>query len=166
MEQAAYQSRGGEFAELRAYVLAKLLWDPECNVEEVINDFMYGYYGRSGQFVRQYFDLLHNQLTPDTHIHLGLKPEDILFSDEFVRQAEMIFDRAEGVADSEAIGSASRWPACPSCTSSVSGNLSRPNATAPTPDSAKSSSAKALRTTPNAAPNTASNSTPEMDGIE
>ncbi len=103
MEQAAYQSRGGEFAELRAYVLAKLLWDPECNVEEVINDFMYGYYGRSGQFVRQYFDLLHNQLTPDTHIHLGLKPEDILFSDEFVRQAEMIFDRAEGVADSEAI---------------------------------------------------------------
>jgi hypothetical protein len=26
MEQAADQSRGGEFAELRAYVISKLLW--------------------------------------------------------------------------------------------------------------------------------------------
>ncbi|MBC8184513.1 DUF4838 domain-containing protein [candidate division KSB1 bacterium] len=103
MEQAAYQSRGGEFAELRAYVLSKLLWNPECDVEEVINDFMYGYYGRAGQFVRQYFDLLHNRLTPETHIHLGLTPQDKLFSDEFVQQAESIFDKAEAVADNEEI---------------------------------------------------------------
>ncbi len=103
MEQAAYQSRGGEFAELRAYVISKLLWDPECNVPEVINDFMYGYYGRAGQYVRAYFDLLHNRLTPDTHIHLGLQPDDKLFSDAFVRDAEALFDKAETVADNEEI---------------------------------------------------------------
>jgi len=103
MEQAAYQSRGGEFAELRAYVIAKLLWNPECDVEQVINDFMYGYYGRSGQHVRRYFDMLHGRLTPETHIHLGLRPDDKLFSDEFVREAETIFDDAEAVADNEEI---------------------------------------------------------------
>ncbi len=103
MEQAAYQSRGGEFAELRAYVLAKLLWNPECDVDLHINDFMYGYYGRAGQFIRQYFDLLHNRLTPETHIHLGLTPQDKLFSDEFVQQAESIFDKAEAVAENEDI---------------------------------------------------------------
>jgi hypothetical protein len=103
MEQAAYQSRGGEFAELRAYLISKLLWDPECNTESVINDFMYGYYGRSGQYVRQYFDLLHNRLSNETHIHLGLRPDDILFSDQFIRQAEKIFDQAEAVADNEEI---------------------------------------------------------------
>jgi len=103
MEQAAYQSRGGEFAELRAYVIAKLLWNPDCDVERVIDDFMYGYYGRSGQHVRRYFDLLHSRLTPETHIHLGLRPDDPLFSDEFVRQAEAIFDEAEAVADTEEI---------------------------------------------------------------
>ena len=74
MEQAAYQSRGGEFAELRAYVISKILWDAGCNVDKVVDDFMYGYYGRSGQFIRAYFDLLHNQITTDTHIHLGLNP--------------------------------------------------------------------------------------------
>ena len=103
MEQAAYQSRGGEFAELRAYLLSKLLWDPECDVETVINDFVYGYYGRAGQYVRQYFDVLHGRLTPDTHIHLGLRPDDRLFSDDFVREAEAIFDEAETVADTEEI---------------------------------------------------------------
>lgn len=103
MEQAAYQSRGGEFAELRAYVLAKLLWNPDGDVEEFINDFMFGYYGRSGQHVRRYFDLLHNRLTADTHIHLGLRPDDKLFSDEFVREADAIFDRAETVADNDQV---------------------------------------------------------------
>lgn len=45
MEQSAYQSRGGEFAELRAYLISKLLWDAESNVDDVIGDFTYGYYG-------------------------------------------------------------------------------------------------------------------------
>jgi len=103
MEQAAYQSRGGEFSELRAYVISKLLWNPDCDVQQVIDDFMFGYYGRSGQYVRQYFDRLHQRLTPETHIHLGLTPDDPLFSDEFVREADAIFDRAEAVADNEAV---------------------------------------------------------------
>ncbi|MBN1350837.1 DUF4838 domain-containing protein [candidate division KSB1 bacterium] len=103
MEQAAYQSRGGEFSELRAYLISKLLWNPECDVTKVFDDFMYGYYGRSGQHICRYFDLLHNRLTPETHIHLGLKPEDKLFTDDFIREADAIFDAAETVADNEEI---------------------------------------------------------------
>lgn len=103
MEQAAYQSRGGEFAELRAYLISKLLWNPDANYRTIIDDFMYGYYGRSGQSIRQYFYLLHGQLTEDTHIHLGLRPGDPLFSDDFIRQADAIFDQAETVADTEEI---------------------------------------------------------------
>jgi len=101
MEQAAYQSRGGEFSELRSYLISKLLWNPESNTEAVINDFMYGYYGRAGKFVRQYFDLLHNRITPDTHIHLGLTPGDAIFSDDFVQQSCDLFKEAVKVADNE-----------------------------------------------------------------
>lgn len=103
MEQGAYQSRGGEFAELRAYVLARLLWNPEADVEPMVADFMHGYYGRAGQYVQAYFDRLHGQITPGTHIHLGLQPDDALFSDEFVVQAGRLFDQAETVADTEEI---------------------------------------------------------------
>ena len=103
MEQAAYQSRGGEFSELRAYLISKLLWNPECNTESVINDFMSGYYGRAGKFIRQYFDLLHNRITPNTHIHLGLTPGDTLFSDDFVQQSCDLFKEAVKVADNDEI---------------------------------------------------------------
>ncbi|MEN8191418.1 MAG: DUF4838 domain-containing protein [Bacteroidota bacterium] len=103
MEQAAYQSRGGEFAELRAYVISKLLWNAEADVDKVIDDFMYGYYGRSGQYVREYFDLLHSQITSYTHIHLGLRPDDIIFSEKFIRKADKIFDKAEIVAENAEI---------------------------------------------------------------
>ena len=103
MEQAAYQSRGGEFSELKAYLISKLLWNPECDAEAVINDFIYGYYGRAGKFVRQYFDLLHNRITPETHIHLGLTPGDLIFSDEFVQQSCLLFKEAARVADNQEI---------------------------------------------------------------
>ncbi len=103
MEQAAYQSRGGEFSELKAYLISRLLWNPDGDVEKVINDFMYGYYGRAGKFVREYFDLIQNRVTPETHIHLGLTPEDKIFSDEFVNEALEIFANAAKVADNDEV---------------------------------------------------------------
>jgi len=103
MEQAAYQGRGGEFSELRAYLLSRLLWNPDCDAEEVINDFMYGYYGRSGKLIKEYFNLLHSRITPDTHIHLGLSPDDQIFSDDFVSESYRIFEEAAKVADNEDI---------------------------------------------------------------
>ena len=103
MEQAAYQSRGGEFSELKSYLISRLLWNPDCDVERVISDFMYGYYGRSGKFIRQYFDLAQNLITPQTHIHFGLTPEDKIFSETFVNEASQIFDEALKVADNDEI---------------------------------------------------------------
>lgn len=101
MEQAAYQSRGGEFSELKAYLIAKLLWNPECNTEEVINDFMYGYYGRAGKYIQQYFNMLQGLVTPDTHIHIGLKANDKIFNDKFIDSASVLFNNAIIVAENE-----------------------------------------------------------------
>ncbi|HEX5025320.1 MAG TPA: DUF4838 domain-containing protein, partial [Agriterribacter sp.] len=103
MEQAAYQSRGGEFSEMKAYLIARLLWNPDCNVENIINDFMYGYYGRSGEYIHDYFNLLLSRITPATHIHIGLKPDDVIFSEEFVNQATKLFENAIIVADNDEI---------------------------------------------------------------
>lgn len=109
MEQAAYQSRGGEFAELRSYLISRLLWNPDCNVEDVIDDFMYGYYGRAGKYVRQYFDLLYGRITPETHMHIEtqeyerLTAEDPLFAGDFVERSLRIFEDAGKVADNDEI---------------------------------------------------------------
>lgn len=101
MEQAAYQSRGGEFSELKSYLISRLLWNPDCNTEEVIDDFIFGYYGRSGSYIRRYFDLLRSRITPETHMHIGLKPNDNIFSDGFVDQSIQLFEKAAIVAENE-----------------------------------------------------------------
>ena len=103
MEQAAYQSRGGEFSELKSYLISRLLWNPDCNTEEVIDDFMYGYYGRSGRYIRQYFDLLQSRITPETHMHIGLNPNDRIFSDDFVDKSVQLFEKAVIVAENDEV---------------------------------------------------------------
>ncbi len=103
MEQAAYQSRGGEFAELRAYLISKILWNPDCNTEEVVNDFIAGYYGRSGKYIRQYFDLLQSLVTPDNHFPYGISPQDEIYTPAFTEKAFELFQQAEKVADNEEI---------------------------------------------------------------
>lgn len=109
MEQGAYQSRGGEFAELRSYVISRLLWNPDCDVEDVIDDFMYGYYGRAGKFVRKYFDLLYSKIDTGTHMHIEahkyerLTDQDEMFSGDFIEKASSIFEEALKVADNDEI---------------------------------------------------------------
>ncbi len=53
---------GGEFAELRAYLLSKLMWDPYINIDSVMNDFLNGYYGAAGVYIRKYIDEMKSAL--------------------------------------------------------------------------------------------------------
>ena len=99
MEQAAYQSRGGDFSELKAYLISKLLWNPEVDVEPIIDDFMYGFYGRSGQYIREYFDLAQGLVSKDTHFDIWIPATNELYNEDFVKKAGQIFDQAERVSD-------------------------------------------------------------------
>jgi len=53
---------GGEFAELRAYLISKLLWNPDEDVDALTNDFLAGYYGAAAEHIRKYIDEMHNAL--------------------------------------------------------------------------------------------------------
>jgi hypothetical protein len=103
MEQGSYQERGAEFQELKAYLIAKLMWEPDIDADLVIDDFMLGYYGRSGQYIRDYFDLLQRSVTPETHFGIGLDAWDPLFTDELVEESIRLFTKAKKVADNEKI---------------------------------------------------------------
>jgi hypothetical protein len=58
-EQGAYQSHGAEFNELRAWVLAQLLWNPQRDDRALIEEFLTGYYGAAAPAIRQHLELLH-----------------------------------------------------------------------------------------------------------
>ncbi len=53
--------QGGELCEMRSYVVSKLLWDPYQDFDALMNEFLNGYYGQGGPYIRQYIDLIcHN----------------------------------------------------------------------------------------------------------
>lgn len=52
---------GVELAELKSYLMSELLWNPNANDDEIINDFMKHYYGKAAKWIRKYFDLLHSE---------------------------------------------------------------------------------------------------------
>ena len=60
-QQANGQS-GGEMAELKNWVIAKWLWNPDLDADSLKNDFLNGYFGPASPFVRAYIDLLEKEL--------------------------------------------------------------------------------------------------------
>ena len=59
-EQGAYTTSGAEMAELRAWVLAKLLWDPSRDGEALTNEFIEGYYGPAAPHIKAYLKVTHD----------------------------------------------------------------------------------------------------------
>lgn len=52
----------GEFAELRGYLIAKLLWNPYADVDSLMTDFLQGFYGAAAPHIRRYIDTMHDAL--------------------------------------------------------------------------------------------------------
>ncbi len=59
-EQGAYTTNGAEMAELRAWVLAKLLWDPSRDADELVDEFLEGYYGAAAPYIKKYLNTVHD----------------------------------------------------------------------------------------------------------
>lgn len=51
---------GTEMAELRAWLIAKLLWDPSQDSQKLIKEFADGYYGVAGKHVVTYLKVMHD----------------------------------------------------------------------------------------------------------
>lgn len=91
--------KGNEMAELKAYLLARLLWNPDVNIDSVKTVFLDGYYAEAAPFIRQYIDRLETELvksgewldiygSPVHHENSFLSEQNILFYNQLFDQAE------------------------------------------------------------------------------
>jgi hypothetical protein len=96
-EEANYFSKGGELAELRTYVMAKLLWDPTYDTDKAIDEFVDAYYGDAAKYVRRYIDLIHKTVCSkkDQHVRIYSSPSSYLNEPKMLAKAEALFDAAE-----------------------------------------------------------------------
>ncbi len=100
-EEGQYQSTGGSFADLRAWVLNKLLWNPEQDVKALVEDFITGYYGAAAPYVKEYFDLCHKQLKDDMVLDIFYMENHPIFSEEFLTRANKLVDKACQAVENE-----------------------------------------------------------------
>ncbi len=93
-EQGAYQSHGGEMAELKAWLLAQLLWNPYQNEYRLLDEFLKGYFGAAARYVKSY---LHLMADAAREFKMGCftKPADAPYLRyPILRRAERLWERA------------------------------------------------------------------------
>lgn len=104
-EQGNYSGGGGgEMEPLRAYVLAKLLWNPDTDVQMAINEFVSAYYGNVAPKIHAYLDTIHRPVRENgQHVHLFDKPASAYLNADVLDPAEKILDQAEQLAGNDEI---------------------------------------------------------------
>jgi hypothetical protein len=97
-----HSSNPSELFELRSYITAKLLWNPDANFQELITEFTDGYYKEAGIYVRNYINLIRKEIQEDPDFFLFLygdpsqafssflKPELLTTYDSYFNDAEKV----------------------------------------------------------------------------
>jgi hypothetical protein len=104
-EQGNYSPGGnGEMGPLRAYLLAKLLWNPYTNLQKHMDEFLHAYYGSAADRVRAYLETTHLQVRDkDCHAHIFDGPKACYLTDELITTGERFLDEAEQMADNDTV---------------------------------------------------------------
>lgn len=103
-EQGNGESVSGEFGELRAYLISRLMWEPDGDVSAWTDRFLTGYYGAEAAGpIRAYIDMLHAYVREE-NVHVGIyqPPEDYL-PDWLLEKAHALWDQAESKASGEVL---------------------------------------------------------------
>ncbi|PKP52144.1 MAG: hypothetical protein CVT92_10275 [Bacteroidetes bacterium HGW-Bacteroidetes-1] len=53
---------GHAFSELKSYLIAKLLWNPDADAQAITNEFLEGHYGPAATWIRKYMDQMQHEI--------------------------------------------------------------------------------------------------------
>lgn len=67
-----HSNHPSELFELRSYLTAKLLWNPDLDFQAEMDQFLNAYYGAAGPFIGQYIEKVHHELERDSSFFLFL----------------------------------------------------------------------------------------------
>ena len=114
-----YESEANDNDEMRAWVWAKQLWNPALDTEELLHDFVFGYYKEAAQPIWDYQVMMwaywekwhrrpHKCGEPSdnpilNNLHCSYAPDGPMFSPEFMATMSRCFADAESLAESETI---------------------------------------------------------------
>jgi len=94
-----------DFPELRAWVLAHLMWDPSLDDQALIRQFMEGYYGSAAEPLLAYIELIHDAVEREaTYLRCGMSDTSAWLNlDDLSQATELFAQAAAAVADDEVL---------------------------------------------------------------
>ena len=102
-EEAQYQSAGAEFDEMKAWTVNQLLWNPDQNVDSLVNIFISNYYGKAAPRIMDYYRLCQSLVKPDVHYGIYIREDHQIYSDDFIQQAFSLLSEALEAAESDEV---------------------------------------------------------------
>lgn len=100
-EEGQYQSHGGEFGELKCWLLAQLLWNPSLNIDSLVHQFIQDYYEEAAPYVEKYYKLCLKQLDGTGHLYILSKMDNYIYSDEFINEGKNLLSVARSACKSK-----------------------------------------------------------------
>ena len=103
-EQAAHKGTGSDLVQLRMWVLAKGLWNPEADNWALINEFVDGYYGPAAPGIKAYLEAIHKPIrqNQDFVLKIYLDMDAIHLAPEPMAEAEVALRQAAEAAKGNA----------------------------------------------------------------
>ncbi len=96
--EQANRSRFGctDFNELRNYLICKLLWNPDCDIDTHRKEFLDYFYGDAAPYLDEYLKALcDNSNRLGCHVYYGTLDRYEYLNDECLAQYNELFDKAE-----------------------------------------------------------------------
>lgn len=102
--QAAGDARGAELSDLRNYMMAGLLWDPNRSGRALFNEFLELHYGRAAEPIRRFIDLVHDRAEASgRHQNCFGKEKDYGLDESLARAGLEAFEEALRRAGDDAV---------------------------------------------------------------
>lgn len=97
---------GTDFSEMRAYMLAKLMWNPDLDADSLMKTFMEGYYGKAAPYLYQYQKIMEGALLaskiPLWIYDSPISHKDGMLNENLLKTYNELFDQAESAVETEA----------------------------------------------------------------
>lgn len=100
---------GGELSELKTYLIAQLLWNPDADSESIIHDFCTHYYGAAGTYIESYIrDIEQVAVSMQDSIVLDIYGAPVRYKDNILctdnlQRYDGYFDRAEEAVKDDSV---------------------------------------------------------------
>lgn len=100
LEQGNFAYGGGaSMDDLKSYIIGRLLWNPDTDVDDEMQRFFTASYGKeAGKYIGQYVELM-EKACADDKLFIKQYPDAQWITDELVEQADMLFKKAMAVAE-------------------------------------------------------------------